>query len=127
MRAVPRDPGGRMDPIHHEMHVRMVAVAMRDHHDLVLVELERGEHTIGHALHERLIDPIGRIEADGEMIDGFLDPLALHRGGVHNLGGHDGIVRREMPAGRPLDPLWFVPTSAGRQIDGESPEVGPFA
>jgi hypothetical protein len=58
-----------MHSVDEEVHVGVVSVPVRDDQDLVLLQLERSDHTIRDTLHRRTIDDVVRVEAEREVVD----------------------------------------------------------
>jgi hypothetical protein len=120
---LPDAAGAWVDPVDHQVEVRVVAVAVGDDHGLVLGEPEVGEEPVGHADHERAVDGILQVEADGEVVDGGF------RGGCPSRQGHHG--RSVAYCGRP-DVPGLVPGDAAAlravvpvlQVGGEIGEAG---
>jgi hypothetical protein len=71
--TIPRLARDRVHSINEEMHVRVLAIAMRHDDRFVLGESEPSEHTIRNALHRGAIDGVIGIEGDREMIHWLLN------------------------------------------------------
>jgi hypothetical protein len=99
----PDAAGAWVDPVYHEMEMRVVAIAVGDDHRLVFGQAEVGDEPVGHADHERAVDGVLQVEADGEVVDGRL------RGGCPGRQGHHG--RPVAYCGRP-DVPGLVPGNA---------------
>jgi len=81
-----------VNAVDHEVHVGVLAVRVRDNEDLVLLQPQRLQHAVGHALHRSTVHGIARIETERQVIYRLFDADVLTRGGPHDPGGELGIV-----------------------------------
>jgi len=117
--ALPREPGLRVHTVDHDMHVGMLAVFVRDHQCLVVVEPKIAKHTIGDVLHLLGGDVVLVIEADRQVIDRHLYERALTGRRLHERRGKGGIVRSQVAASRPCNAISLYARATGDEIAGE--------
>src|SRR5258708_25752097 len=75
--ALPRCPGLWMDPIHHEVDMRVGMVLVSDHQRLVLGQAQIPKDAIGHGLHLGGRDRIGWSAAGDQRAERHLRPRSL--------------------------------------------------
>jgi hypothetical protein len=119
----PDAAGAWVDPVDHQVEVRVVAVAVGDDHRLVFGQAEVGDEPVGHADHERAVDGDLQVEADGEVVDGRL------RGGRPGCQGHHGRSVAycgcpDVPGLVPGDAAAFRAVVPVLQVGGEIGEAG---
>lgn len=99
----------RMDPVDHEVDVRVLLVPMCDDEHLVLVQPEVREHAIGDARDRGVVHRVAVIERDGEVVDRLLDTIRLVRRRAHQDARGSRVVGRQVPR---FDPVHAVRRSA---------------
>jgi hypothetical protein len=62
---IPELPALRMHPVHEDVQVRVLAIAVRDDQRLVLFKAEPGEHPVGDPFHRRAVHRIAGVERQG--------------------------------------------------------------
>ena len=119
----PRETGLRVNTVDEDVHVRMLAVAMRDDDRLVLRESQSLQHTIGDTLHRRAVDRVPGIEAQRDVVDRLLDAVALRCRRSHELRGELRIVGRQVTSRAPRHSLPLLAAPARGEIGGQRPEA----
>lgn len=119
---IPGAEGLRVDPVDHQVDMPVPGVAMGYDEDLVVLEPEIAEETVGHRAHLRRIDGIGGIEGEGDMIDRSLRPVRLRSGRPHEQPRRPGIGGRKVARLDPLHALLRVPVLPRLQVAGQAAE-----
>lgn len=119
---IPGAEGLRMDPVDHQVDMPVHGVAMGHDEDLVVLEPEIAEETVGHRAHLRRIDGIGGIEGESDVIDRSLRPVRLRGGRPHQQPGRPGVGRRKVARLDPLHPLLRVRVLPRLEVAGQAAE-----
>lgn len=123
-RGLPHPARPRVDAVHHEVEVRVVAVVVRDDDGLVRQEPQVGKEPVRDPAHQCPVHRVSRIEAHRQVIDRLSRP----RRGRESRHDGRGVVDRRCPDIARLQPLDAAGLGAIRaqvEVDGELPEAGP--
>lgn len=122
-RGLPHPARPRVDAVHHEVEVRVLAVVVRDDDGLVRQEPQVGKEPVRHPAHQCPVHRVSGIEAQRQVIDRLSRP----RRGRESRHDGRGVVDRRCPYVLRLQPLDAAGLRAVRpeiEVGGELPEAG---
>ena len=114
-----------MDAVDHHVDVLVLGIVVGDKQGLMLSKAEIAKRSVDHPLELRSIELLRGVEAEGQVVDGTLDRVALSSGGMHEAGDQVRIRGEEMPPSGPFHTLRLAAISSRQEVRHEPLEATP--